>query len=525
MGSAGSAAAAEDFTVIAILAAFNEGDVVAQVIADLVRQGIQVYMLDHGSTDDTVAQAEPFLGNGLLEIERLPAGPTVRWSDVLRRKEELASRLAADWFLHQDADEFRESPWENLGLREAVRRVDRLGYDAIDFELLNFWPTHDGFRPGADVREAFQYYEHAQSFDKVQVRCWRRSEHAVDLVSSGGHDAIFPGRKVFPLRFLLRHYPVRGQAHGERKVLEERLARFAPEERAQGWHVQYAAALAGKGFLRDSASLILYDPERVRLRLLLQNRRVEELEELLAARDGGDRPPDTPETAGAHGSAPAAGSAPYERLSRELHARNLELAAERERAEGLSRELDERHREAARLAGELGARDAELLAERERAESFSRALDERHREAALLAGELHARNLELAAERERAESLSRALDERHREAALLAAELDGRNREAALLAAELDGRNREAALLAAELGARDAELAAERERAESSSRALDERNREAALLAGELAARAAELDARRRDLAAILASRSWRWTAPLRAAGRRSRRR
>src|SRR5258708_23288585 len=104
---------------------------------------------------------------------------------------------------------------------------------------------------------------------------------------------MFRGRKVFPVRFLLRHYPVRGQAHGERKVLAERLQRFAPEERAQGWHVQYGqygqdrGPLAGKGFLRDPASLILYDPERVRLRLLLETRRVEELEQRLAALDGG----------------------------------------------------------------------------------------------------------------------------------------------------------------------------------------------------------------------------------------------
>ncbi len=476
MGAARRAAAPADFTVIAILAAYNEGDIVAQVIGDLVRQGLQVYLVDHGSTDDTVAQAEPFLGRGLLEIERLGGGPTVRWSDVLRRKEELAARLAADWFLHQDADEFRESPWENLSLCEAIRRVDRLGYDAIDFELLNFRPTHDGFRPGADVREAFQYYEHAQSFDKVQVRCWRRGEHAVDLVSSGGHDAMFPGRKVFPVRFLLRHYPVRGQAHGERKVLAERLQRFAPEERARGWHVQYGqygqerGPLAGKGFLRDPASLILYDPERVRL---------QELEERLAARDGGGPTADTDGGGGGGGGGDGGdgdrpSSAAYERLSRELDARNLEMAAERERAEALGRELDARHREAARLAAELDARNQELAAERERAEGCSRALDERHREAARLAGELHARNLEVAAERERAEVRGRELDEGLREAARLAGELV----------------------------TRDAELAARGD---------------------EMRRLQAELDARGRELAAIRASRSWRWTAPLRAAARRSR--
>ncbi len=479
MEAARRAAAPHDFTVIAILAAYNEGDIVAQVIGDLVRQGLRVYLVDHGSTDDTVAQAEPFLGRGLLEIERLGGGPTVRWSDVLRRKEELAAQLTADWFLHQDADEFRESPWENLSLCEAIRRVDRLGYDAIDFELLNFRPTHDDFRPGADVRDAFQYYEHARSFDKVQVRCWRRSEHAVDLVSSGGHDAMFPGRQVFPVRFLLRHYPVRGQAHGERKVLAERLQRFAPEERAQGWHVQYGldgnaghdgqdrpdrATPAGQSFLRDPSSLILYDPERVRLRLLLETRRVEELEERLAAREGGGPATDEP---GGGGGAGGSLAAAYERLSGELHARNLEVAAAGERAAAFGRELDVRNREAARLAGELHERNLEVAVAGERAAALGRELDARNREAARLAGELHARNLEVAAERERAEACSRALAESQREAAGLAGELRARRDDLLRLQAEFDARGRE--------------------------------------------------------LAAILASRSWRWTAPLRAAARRSR--
>jgi len=370
------------------------------------------------------------------------------------------------------------------------------------------------------VREAFQYYEHAQSFDKVQVRCWRRGEHAVDLVSSGGHDAMFPGRKVFPVRFLLRHYPVRGQAHGERKVLAERLQRFDSEERARGWHVQYGhhgqpsqdpGTPAGASFLRDSASLILYDPERVRLRLLLETRRVEELEERLAAWEGGGGAATDRDGAGGK-----PGSAAYERLSRELHARNLEAAAERERAEALGRELDARHREVARLAAELDARNrevarlaAELDARNREVARLAAELDARNREAARLAAELDARNREVAAERERAEGLSRELDARHREAARLAAELHARNLEMAAereraeaLGRELDARHREAARLAVELVARDAELAARGD---------------------DLLRLRAELEARGRELAAILASRSWRWTVPLRAAARRSR--
>ena len=43
------------------------------------------------------------------------------------------------------------------------------------------------------------------------------------------------------MRFLLRQYPIRSQAHGTRKVFSDRRARLDPEERALGWHVQYEA--------------------------------------------------------------------------------------------------------------------------------------------------------------------------------------------------------------------------------------------------------------------------------------------
>jgi hypothetical protein len=278
---------AREFSVVAIVSAYNEEDIVAQAIGHLVDQGVHVYLLDHASTDDTVNEAKPYLGRGLLEIETLPspgAGtpPDAReftWEAILRRKEALARDLDADWFIHHDADEFRESPWAGIRLRDAIQRVDHLGYNAIDFEVFNFLPTHDRFQRGDDVREAFTFYESPRDCDRLQVKSWRKVA-PVDLVSTGGHDAAFEGRRVFPIRFILRHYPIRSQAHGERKVFRERRPRFAPEH-TRGWHIQYDGIEEGHCFLRDPATLLAYDPDTARLRLCLEHRGVEELRRTL----------------------------------------------------------------------------------------------------------------------------------------------------------------------------------------------------------------------------------------------------
>src|SRR4051812_16451552 len=262
--------------VVAILPAFNEGDVIRSVIGDLIAQGVEVYLLDNLSTDDTVAQAAPFLGRGLLHVERFPvdAGYPERnarelvWRDMMRRVEDLAVELGADWYLFTNADEFRESPWPGVDLREAIARVDAAGYNAISFELLNFRPVDDRFRPGDDVREALTGYEPGDAFDALQVKGWKHDGRRPDLVSNAGHDVRIAGRRVFPVPFLLRHYPIRGESHGRRKVLAERLPRFAAEERAVGMHVQYDELAAGQRFTWDPAELRRFDGAQVRAELL-----------------------------------------------------------------------------------------------------------------------------------------------------------------------------------------------------------------------------------------------------------------
>lgn len=271
--------------VVALVATYNEADVIGWVVRDLVAQGIAVYVLDDGSTDGTVEALEPLVGHGVLAVERLPASdpPSFSLARIMRRKEALARELPAGWFINHDADEFRESPWAEADLAAAIARVDALGYNAIDFELLNFWPTHDDFQPGDDPRTAFRHYQRGDAWDRVQIRCWKNLGVPVDLAGSAGHEAAFAGRRVFPLRFLLRHYPIRGQAHGERKVLRERLPRFDAAERGRGWHVQYEAVHPDARFLRDAAALVPYDPAAVRLDLLLRHRGVEALERAAAA--------------------------------------------------------------------------------------------------------------------------------------------------------------------------------------------------------------------------------------------------
>jgi glycosyltransferase involved in cell wall biosynthesis len=281
---------ARDFRVIAIISAYNEGDIIAPVIGHLVENGVDVYLIDDNSTDDTIDQASSWLGRGLIEIESAPPRvvtasglPGFEWTAILQRKEELSASLEADWFMHHDADEIRDSPWPGMTLKAAIAWVDSLSYNCIDFHVLNFPPVDDGFRRGDDPRKYFTRYEEAAEYDRRRLNCWKAGMGPVSLVELGGHEVVFEGRREFPIRFLFRHYPIRGQKHGVRKVFAERKNRFLERERELGWHHQYERFKdSSHSFLVDPAQLRPFDLDQARLELMVRNEVTEAAQERAA---------------------------------------------------------------------------------------------------------------------------------------------------------------------------------------------------------------------------------------------------
>jgi hypothetical protein len=250
-----------DFRVVAIVPTYNEADILEHTLRYLLEDGIGVYVLDNWSTDATceIAARQPLVG-----LERFPpSGPssTYELRRILGRVEQIASSLDADWIVLHDADERRRGPWPQVGLRQALYMVDRRGFTCVDHITLSFWPTlgapvYDGTTDVEDALTYFEFSDHPGHFH--QRRAWRQVPgQRVDLASTAGHDVQFPGRRVCPYRFLLKHYPIRSQAHGERKVLAERRPRWDATERAFGWHAQYDGVV---DFVRPPSQLIRFDP-------------------------------------------------------------------------------------------------------------------------------------------------------------------------------------------------------------------------------------------------------------------------
>ena len=260
-----------EFDVLAIATTYNEADVVEDLIARLRADAIRVHLIDNWSTDATfdLATRRAAQDPGVV-VERFPAeGPTPYFEleRLLTRVEDVAHASGADWVVNHDADEVRESPWDGVSLRRGLYCVEHFGFTCVDHTVMNFRPVDESWEDhladaggtraaGRRLVEGFRWFEfgvHPAIFR--QQRAWTPQPPPVRIAAAGGHDATFPGRRVFPYRFILRHYPIRSSTHGRRKVLRERQGRWSPEERAKGWHVHYDEYGESSEFVWDPSGL------------------------------------------------------------------------------------------------------------------------------------------------------------------------------------------------------------------------------------------------------------------------------
>jgi hypothetical protein len=261
--------------VVALVASYNEARFIGGCLAHLREQGIEAYLCDNDSTDDTVAIARTFLGSGLRGIERIPRDGTFRWHKILQRKEELALELDADWFLHVDPDEVHLPPRGYTTLLAAIAAADQEGCNAFELDELTFVPTRE--EPDHDhpeFRRTMRWYYPFASGPNHLVRGWKARAERVDLATSGGHNVTFADRRIWPRRFRLCHYLFLSRDHASRKYIGKS---FDPEELAvRRWHswrptlTQDAIRLPSMAQLRTTVSEEDLDPSSPHARHCLQ---------------------------------------------------------------------------------------------------------------------------------------------------------------------------------------------------------------------------------------------------------------
>ncbi len=219
--------------VIAILATYNEQRFIANCLENLFCQGVEVYLIDNESMDQTVAIARRYLNCGLIGIQSLPRKGAFRLGEQLKCKEHLASTLPGDWFIHVDADEIHTTLRSDQTLAQAFSEVEAKGYNAVNFQEYTFTPTQE--EPDHDhpnyLNTMRWYYPFTPVFPH-RLNAWKRQPDRVDLASAGGHLVRFPALRMYPESFVMRHYLLLSEAHAIRKFVQQT---YVPEEVQKGW--------------------------------------------------------------------------------------------------------------------------------------------------------------------------------------------------------------------------------------------------------------------------------------------------
>lgn len=253
----------DSFDVLVVVTTYNEADIIEQLLERLTSSGIRVHVVDNWSNDATPDILGQFASGSAVSWERFPStGSTGHFElePLLSRVEEIADDSGADWVIHHDADEIRESPWPGVSLIDALWAVDQWGYNCIDHTVFNFRPVDNSWSPGDDLATSFPWGELGDTpADFLQIKGWKPQPTRLTMASNAGHEVKFDGRKVFPYKFWLRHYSIRSQEHGERKILRERQPRWSPQERDKGWHVHYDHYNEETSFLWDVSRLVRWD--------------------------------------------------------------------------------------------------------------------------------------------------------------------------------------------------------------------------------------------------------------------------
>lgn len=230
-------------SVAAIIHAYNEDDIIEETIRHLYRQGIEIHVFDNWSTDNTYNTVEKLVANGqCASVRRFPDRATnqYQWVRQLAETERFAATLQSDWVMHYDADEFRYSPWRGVSLADAISFIDSLGYNALDFSVIDFRFLEKRSSATKAFEAALTHFEFAtRPGGFVQIKGWKNNGSPIQLAQSGGHEAKFENRRIFPLKFLLKHYPLRNREQAHRKIFCDRAPRFEAERRARGWHTHY----------------------------------------------------------------------------------------------------------------------------------------------------------------------------------------------------------------------------------------------------------------------------------------------
>jgi len=220
--------------IIGMIPVYNDEDIIEEIIHHYISEGLDLVILDNGSTDDTFEICKKYVGKGVLQVHQYKTQTYVyEWDTLLRILYHMALVHSPNWVIRSDSDEFLESGISNLTLKEAIEKVDSEGFNLIQFDRFDFFMTNNDNENEKSIRKKMPYYTYHGDF---LYRAWKYYPGIYRSHLGVGHYPIFSDNlkyKIYPKKFVMRHYPYRSQEQAKIKI-EGRTRGFDPKNTKTG---------------------------------------------------------------------------------------------------------------------------------------------------------------------------------------------------------------------------------------------------------------------------------------------------
>lgn len=221
--------------VTAIVTCRNAEALLPAFIDHNQKMGVEIVVIDHGSTDDTEKIATGHLGTSVKDVISTPFSGAFDLTAQLELKSQVIKAQKSDWIVHADVDEFL-TPKDGMTIPEAVTSVDQAAFACEEHLHLPLFDDEE--HDPLNFRRTMSQTTRMMERDEKQ-RLFRRDAPLDVWMATGGHTITRKVEDLAEEKLRLDHYlglsldDIRGQYYG--RV-------FARRDLQKLWHLNRKAA-------------------------------------------------------------------------------------------------------------------------------------------------------------------------------------------------------------------------------------------------------------------------------------------
>jgi glycosyltransferase involved in cell wall biosynthesis len=217
--------------ITAILVVRNEHLYIEKTIKYLIDEGIDIAIIDNESSDGTLEICNKYYPNHVKIIKNLPYSGDFNLQEHIAAGKALANEIETDWLISQAADERLCSDIEGESLSEAIHRIDKAGFDSINFEEFVFIYENREIRyENTDFHHLMKRY---YFYEPRKNRLIRACKKGVDLSDPLVGCHTLDGATKLYNNLIMRHYIALSYEYAVNKYTKRQ---FNASDLSLGWH-------------------------------------------------------------------------------------------------------------------------------------------------------------------------------------------------------------------------------------------------------------------------------------------------